>query len=197
LPVDRDDRAGCALRVLPGLRVHPGVRPRPDTESEQLRERLLHHDGLPRSPRARGSDPADPDLLPGVARPVLLAQPCRSGRGNPLLALRRRRVVLPVRHSLFGDHGILKKIAILVASVALLSVVAACGGSSPSQPAGSTKVSLTEFKFDPGTASPISVAHGKVVFWLVNTGNTSHDMQIKDSTLPWATLIGEAVPGSN
>ena len=76
----------------------------------------------------------------------------------------------------------MKKIAILVASVALLSVVAACGGSSPSQPAGSTKVSLTEFKFDPGTASPISVTHGKVVFWLVNTGNTSHDMQIKDSS---------------
>jgi plastocyanin len=76
----------------------------------------------------------------------------------------------------------LRKIAIAVASVALLSVVAACGGSSASQPAGSTKVSLTEFKFDPGTASPITVTHGKVVFWLVNTGNTSHDMQIKDSS---------------
>ena len=76
----------------------------------------------------------------------------------------------------------MRKIAIAVASLALLSVVAACGGSGPSQPAGSTKVSLTEFKFDPGTASPISVTHGKVVFWLVNTGNTSHDLQIKDSS---------------
>ena len=76
----------------------------------------------------------------------------------------------------------MRKIAIAVASLALLSVVAACGGSGPSQPAGSTKVSLTEFKFDPGTASPISVTHGKVVFWLVNTGNTSHDMQIKDGS---------------
>ena len=77
----------------------------------------------------------------------------------------------------------MKKIAIAVASVALLSVVAACGGSSgASQPTGSTKVSMTEFKFDPGTNSPITVPHGKVVFWLVNTGNTSHDMQIKDSS---------------
>jgi plastocyanin len=70
-----------------------------------------------------------------------------------------------------------------MASVALMVVVAACGGTSGGgQPAGSTKVSLTEFKFDPGTASPITVTHGKVVFWLVNTGSTSHDMQIKDGS---------------
>jgi plastocyanin len=75
----------------------------------------------------------------------------------------------------------MRKVAILLTLLALLSVAAACGGSS-GQPAGSTKVSLTEFKFDPGTASPITVAHGNVVFWLVNTGNTSHDMQIKDSS---------------
>jgi uncharacterized cupredoxin-like copper-binding protein len=41
---------------------------------------------------------------------------------------------------------------------------------------------MTEFKFGSGTASPITVAHGKVVFWLVNTGNTSHDLSIKDSS---------------
>ena len=75
----------------------------------------------------------------------------------------------------------MRKIATVLTLVGLLSVAAACGGSS-GQPAGSTKVSLTEFKFDPGTASPITVAHGNVVFWLVNTGNTSHDMQIKDSS---------------
>jgi len=75
----------------------------------------------------------------------------------------------------------MRKIAVVLTLLALLSVAAACGGSS-GQPAGSTKVSLTEFKFDPGTALPITVAHGNVVFWLVNTGNTSHDMQIKDSS---------------
>ena len=77
----------------------------------------------------------------------------------------------------------MRRIGVALALVAVFAVVTACGGSSGgSQPAGSTKVSLTEFKFDPGTASPITVAHGKVVFWLVNSGSTSHDMQIKDST---------------
>ena len=75
----------------------------------------------------------------------------------------------------------MRKVFVAAALVALFSLVAACGGggSSGGQPAGSTKVSLTEFKFDPGT---ITVAHGNVVFWLVNTGNTSHDLSIKDSS---------------
>jgi plastocyanin len=38
---------------------------------------------------------------------------------------------------------------------------------------------MTEFKFDPST---ISVAHGDVTFWLVNSGTTSHDMAIRDSS---------------
>jgi plastocyanin len=67
-------------------------------------------------------------------------------------------------------------IAIVVASVALL---AACGGSGASQPAGSTKVTMTEFKFDP---SDLSVAHGKVVFWLVNAGSVAHDLSIRDAS---------------
>jgi iron uptake system component EfeO len=75
----------------------------------------------------------------------------------------------------------MRKIGAALAVVALFALVTACG-SGASQPAGSTKVSLTEFKFDPGTDSALSVTHGKVVFWLVNSGNTSHDMQIKDST---------------
>ena len=76
----------------------------------------------------------------------------------------------------------MRKIGVALGVVALLLTVAACGGSGASQPAGSTKVSLTEFKFTPGTDSPITVAHGNVVFWLVNTGNTSHDLSIKDSS---------------
>lgn len=68
-------------------------------------------------------------------------------------------------------------------AVALLAVVllVACGGSSSGsgQPAGSTSVTMTEFKFDPST---ISVAHGSVTFWLVNSGTTSHDMAIRDSS---------------
>ncbi len=38
---------------------------------------------------------------------------------------------------------------------------------------------MTEFKFDP---SSLSVPHGKVVFYLVNSGSVSHDMIIADSS---------------
>jgi plastocyanin len=60
-----------------------------------------------------------------------------------------------------------------------VALLAGCGGgSSSAQPAGSIKVTMTEFKFDPGT---ISAPSGKVVFFLVNGGNTSHDMIVRDS----------------
>jgi len=69
-----------------------------------------------------------------------------------------------------------KALAAAVVAVALLS---GCGGSGSSgQPSGSIKVTLTEFKFDPST---ISAPSGKVVFYLVNAGTTSHDLIIRDS----------------
>ena len=73
----------------------------------------------------------------------------------------------------------MRALAVVVAAVALL--VAGCGGGSSGsgQPTGSIKVSLTEFKFDPST---ISAPSGKVVFYLVNGGTTSHDMVIRDSS---------------
>ncbi len=69
----------------------------------------------------------------------------------------------------------MRAVAVAVLAIALL---AACGGGA-SQPAGSTKVTLSEFKFDP---SSITVPHGKVVFWLVNSGNVAHDLAIRDSS---------------
>ena len=70
----------------------------------------------------------------------------------------------------------MKAIAVAVVSVALL---AGCGGGGggggAAQPAGSIKVSMTEYHFDPGS---ISASHGKVVFFLVNSGTISHDMII-------------------
>jgi plastocyanin len=72
----------------------------------------------------------------------------------------------------------MRALAAGLVAVALLAV--ACGGSNgPSQPAGSTKVTLTEFKFDPST---LNVPSGKVVFFLVNSGSVSHDMIIRDSS---------------
>lgn len=71
----------------------------------------------------------------------------------------------------------MKALAVGLATVALL---AACGGGGgTNQPAGSTKITMTEFKFDPST---ISVPHGKVVFFLVNSGAVQHDMAIRDSS---------------
>ncbi|HVC76168.1 MAG TPA: plastocyanin/azurin family copper-binding protein [Candidatus Micrarchaeaceae archaeon] len=72
----------------------------------------------------------------------------------------------------------MKATAVAVAAVALL---AGCsGGGTTGQPAGSTKVSMTEFKFTP---SDIQVPAGTVVFFLVNDGNgISHDMAIRDSS---------------
>jgi plastocyanin len=69
----------------------------------------------------------------------------------------------------------------LAASILAAALLAGCGGgSSNAQPAGSIKVTMTEFKFDPST---IQAPSGKVVFFLVNAGNnTSHDMVIRDST---------------
>ena len=70
--------------------------------------------------------------------------------------------------------------ALAVALVAL-AMLPGCGGGSggAAQPAGSIKVTMTEFAFSPST---ISVPSGKVVFFLVNTGTVSHDMIIRDSS---------------
>ena len=71
----------------------------------------------------------------------------------------------------------MKAFALALIAVALL---AGCGGSSTPQPAGSIKVSMTEFKFAPST---INTPAGTIVFYLVNDGNnTSHDLVIRDST---------------
>lgn len=79
----------------------------------------------------------------------------------------------------------------LAASVLAVAFLAGCGGgTAATQPAGSIKVTMTEFKFVPGTDTPITAPAGKVVFYLVNAGNnTSHDLFIRDST-------GKQVAGS-
>jgi plastocyanin len=70
---------------------------------------------------------------------------------------------------------------VLVAGLAAVALLAGCGGGGGggSQPAGSTKVTMTEYSFAP---SSITVPNGKVVFYVVNSGSVSHDMVIRDSS---------------
>jgi plastocyanin len=70
----------------------------------------------------------------------------------------------------------MKAIAIGLAAAAL---IAGCGSSTPAQPAGSTKVTMTEYHFEP---SAINATAGKVVFFLVNSGTQQHDLVIKNSS---------------
>ena len=63
------------------------------------------------------------------------------------------------------------------AAALLALAVLACGGGTV-QVQG-TKVTLTEYKFDP---KDISVSSGKATFTLVNAGTTSHDMTVTDSS---------------
>jgi len=78
-----------------------------------------------------------------------------------------------------------------IAAAALAALVAAavgCGGSSgAAQPAGSYKVIMTEFKFNP---SAISVKAGTTTFFLVNQGTVAHDMVVE-------TQSGQRVAGSD
>jgi plastocyanin len=72
----------------------------------------------------------------------------------------------------------MKALAVAVIAIAML---AGCGGGTggAAQPAGSIKVTMTEYSFNPST---ISVPSGKVVFFLVNAGTISHDMILRDTS---------------
>ena len=68
----------------------------------------------------------------------------------------------------------------LAAAMAAAALMAGCGGGSgPAQPAGSIKVTMSEYQFSPST---LNAPSGKVVFYLVNAGSTGHDMVIRDSS---------------
>jgi plastocyanin len=69
----------------------------------------------------------------------------------------------------------MKALAIALVAMGLL---AGCGGGSQAQPAGSIKVSMSEFQFEPAS---LNAPSGKVVFWLVNSGRQAHNMIILDT----------------
>ena len=66
----------------------------------------------------------------------------------------------------------------LVAAVAAVALLVGCGGGV-AQPAGSIKVTMTEFQYSP---SSVTGPSGKVVFFLVNSGTTAHNLIIRDSS---------------
>jgi uncharacterized cupredoxin-like copper-binding protein len=70
----------------------------------------------------------------------------------------------------------MKTIALGLAALALL---AACGGSNGGGATEGTKVTLTEYKFDP---KDVTVGSGKVTFTLVNVGTINHDMTVADQS---------------
>jgi plastocyanin len=85
----------------------------------------------------------------------------------------------------------MKALALAVVSMALLAGCGGGGGGGGSaQPSGSTKVTMTEYHFDPST---ISASQGKLVFFLVNSGTASHDMIISTgSGSASGTIVGRS-----
>lgn len=73
----------------------------------------------------------------------------------------------------------MRNLAVGLVAVALLAGCGGGGGGGSSQPSGSIQVTMTEFKFAPST---IQHSSGNMVFWLVNSGSTQHDMAIRDSS---------------
>ena len=66
----------------------------------------------------------------------------------------------------------------LATALVAVAMLAGCGDNSVAQPAGSIKVVLTEYQFAPST---LTAPSGKVVFFLVNSGTTSHNLIIRDT----------------
>jgi uncharacterized cupredoxin-like copper-binding protein len=90
------------------------------------------------------------------------------------------------------EHSISKPLGILLLAITFV-LGAACGGSG-GQPAGSIKVSMTEFSFNPKDLSPPA---GKVVFFLLNEGQAPHDMVILDSSDKRVAKSELVQPGNN
>jgi plastocyanin len=75
---------------------------------------------------------------------------------------------------------VLAKLRLLVAVWLLvggLAVASACGGVT-AQPAGSTQITLTEYKLSP---AGVSVNAGRVTLYVVNSGKGLHNLAIYDS----------------
>ena len=64
----------------------------------------------------------------------------------------------------------------VAAALLCLAAMAACSGNQQ-QPAGSIKVTMSEYKFTPST---VNAKPGKVTLYLVNGGTMNHDLVLSD-----------------
>jgi uncharacterized cupredoxin-like copper-binding protein len=71
-------------------------------------------------------------------------------------------------------------------AASLLAAASGCGGSAIMQPPGSTKVTMTDFKFAP---AHLDLPAGKTKFYLVNSGTSAHNMVVAD---PGGTRIAKS-----
>lgn len=76
-----------------------------------------------------------------------------------------------------GPPATLRALKAVVAGLLLVTLAACGGGGAAEQPAGSTKVTMSEFKFTPGA---VDVKSGATLF-LVNDGSVAHDLVVTDS----------------
>jgi uncharacterized cupredoxin-like copper-binding protein len=86
--------------------------------------------------------------------------------------------------------------AVVAASLGLLAAgLAGCGSRSDAgAPAGSTQVSMIDYRFTPST---FQAKPGSVTFFLVNTGTQPHDVVIADASGKVVAKSEIVQPGSS
>ena len=81
----------------------------------------------------------------------------------------------------------------IAAALAVLSLAAAACGGSAGPPAGSIKVTMTDFAFTP---SDLHAAPGSATFYLVNEGKSAHDFAVLDAAGKQLAVSDLVQPGN-
>src|SRR5262249_61953756 len=110
-----------------------------------VRRRLFRDGRLPGRPRGGRSGIPGADLGGGYEGPFHRPPPCGLRRRDPILALRRCGLGVPVRDPVPGCDGRVMRRTILLAAIIVLAFGAApaCGGGGAGPPSGSAKMTMT------------------------------------------------------
>src|SRR5919204_2129543 len=79
----------------------------------------------------------------------------------------------------------------IAAALLCIAGIVGCSGNQQ-QPAGSTKVTMSEYKFAPST---VNVKPGKVTLYLVNGGTMNHDLVLSDKNGSGGAKAAPVSPG--